>query len=115
MTTKLSEITHEEYNSIYNFLYDNLPNEFYGLLRSTEKGIDDTEAIQLISRLTKLANNKIDIPILSEKAEEKAIKFVIGLVVNAARKTLNFNKVLSNSDKLVITESNDNVKLMDLN
>jgi len=161
--TKLTEITHEEYNSIVsefyaepihrnkmtekeiielakrlnekidvpiideikeekifikiilkidNFLYDNLPNEFYGLLRSTEKGIDDTEAIQLISRLTKLANNKIDIPILSEKAEEKAIKFVIGIVVNAARKTLNFNKVLSNSEKLVITESNDNVELM---
>lgn len=163
--TKLTEITHEEYNSVVgefyaepihrnkmteeeiielakrlnekfdvpiidetkeekifikiilkidNFLYDNLPNEFYGLLRSTENGIDDKEAIQLISRLTKLANNKIDIPILSEKAEEKAIKFVIGIVVNASRKTLNFNKVLNNSDKLVITESNDKVELMAL-
>jgi hypothetical protein len=81
-------------------------------MRSTEKGIDDTEAIQLISRLTKLANNKIDIPFLSEKAEEVAIKFVIGLAVNAARKTLNFNKVRSNSEKLVITESNDKVELM---
>lgn len=163
--TKLSEITHEEYNSVVgdfyaepihrnkmteeeiidlakrlnekinvpiidetreekifikivlkidNFMYDNLPNEFYGLMRSTEKGIDDTEAIQLISRLTKLANNKINIPFLSEKAEGIAIKFVIGLAVNAARKTLNFNKVRSNSEKLVITESNDKVELMDL-
>lgn len=163
--TKLTEITHEEYNSVVgdfyaesihrnkmteeeiidlasrlnekinvpiidetkeekifikivlkidNFMYDNLPNEFYGLMRSTEKGIDDTEAIQLMRRLTKLANNKIDIPFLSEKAEGIAIKFVIGLAVNAARKTLNFNKVRSNSEKLVIKESNDNVELMDL-
>lgn len=97
---------------IDNFLYDNLPNEFYDLMRSTENGIDDSEAVHLITRLTKMANDKINIPILSEKAEAIALKFVIGLVVNAARKTLNFNKVRENAEKLVISETNEDVKLM---
>jgi len=39
-----------------SFLYDNLPNEFYDLVRSVDQGIDDEEARRLITRLSKLAN-----------------------------------------------------------
>lgn len=47
---------------IDNFLYDNLPNELYDLVRDVKKGIDDKKARRLIRRLTRLANEKIDIP-----------------------------------------------------
>ena len=79
--------------TIDTFLYDHLPNEFYDVIRSTDMGIDDKEAKRLIRRLTRLANEKIDIPYLPEVAEHFAIKFVIGIVVKAARKTLNFDTV----------------------
>lgn len=74
------------------FLYDSLPNEIYGLVRSVDKGLSDDEATRLISRLSCLANQKIDIPYLPESAEFIAIRFVIGVIINAARKGWDFYK-----------------------
>lgn len=71
---------------IDRFLYDNLPNELYDLVRSSERGIDDGEAKRLIKRLAKLANDHIDIPYIPESAEYVAIRFIIGVIINAARK-----------------------------
>ena len=68
------------------FLYDHLPNEFYDLVRSVDKGIDDEEAKRLIKRLTKLANEKIDIPWIPEPIEYIPIRFVISVIINSARK-----------------------------
>ena len=68
------------------FLYDNLPNELYDLVRSLDNGIDDNEAKRLIKRLSKLANKHIDIPYIPEQMEYIAIRFVIGVIINAARK-----------------------------
>ncbi len=76
------------------FLYDNLPNEFYDLLRSTDKGIDDVEAKRLVKSLASLANKKIDIPYVPEQVEYFSIRFIIGILVNAARK--NWNLIKSN-------------------
>ena len=95
---------------IDNFLYDHLPNEFYDVIRSSDKGIDEKEARRLVRRLTRIANDKIDIPYLPEIAEQFAIKFVIGLVVKAARKHLNFDKVRSESAKMTIPESDDDIE-----
>ena len=95
---------------IDNFLYDHLPNEFYDLIRSVDKGLDDREAKRLVRRLTRLANDKIDIPYLPEQMEHIALKFVIGMVVKAARKKLKLGDVLSNSDSLVVTSSDDDVE-----
>ena len=95
---------------IDNFLYDNLPNEFYDLIRSPDKGIDNREAKRLVRRLTRLANAKIDIPYLPEPMEHIAFKFVIGMVVKAARKHLNFSDVLSNSDNIVVTASDNDIE-----
>ena len=68
------------------FLYDYLPNEFYDLVRSIDKGINDDEAKRLIKRLSKLANKEIDIPYVPEPMEYIAIRLIIGVIINAARK-----------------------------
>jgi len=74
---------------IDGFLYDNLPNEFYDLVRSLEKGIDDNEAKRLIKRLSRLANKNIDIPYVPEPMEYIALNLIIGIIINAARKAWN--------------------------
>jgi hypothetical protein len=78
--------------NVDGFLYDHLPNEIYDLIHNTGNGIDDIEATRLITRLTVLANSKIDIPYIPESAEHVAIKYVIGVIINAARKHWDFNK-----------------------
>jgi len=95
---------------IDNFLYDNLPNEFYDLVRSQDKGIDNREAKRLVRRLTRLANNKIDIPYIPEVMERIALKFVIGMVIKAAKKHHKFSIVLSNSDNVVVTGADDDIE-----
>lgn len=94
------------------FLYDHLPNEFYEIIRSTDRGISDKEAKRLIRQLTKLANDKIDIPYLPEIVERIAIKFVIGIVIRSARQKLNFKEVREHSSELVIRESDEDVEIM---
>lgn len=84
------------------FLYDNLPNEIYDLVRSSENGIEDEEATRLINRLSILANEKINIPYIPEAAEYVAIKFVIRVVINTARKNWNFDRAKAASDKDLI-------------
>ncbi|AHW60293.1 hypothetical protein SAMN05444285_1499 [Draconibacterium orientale] len=95
---------------IDTFLYDHLPNEFYDLIRSSDQGISKKEAKRLVRRLTRLANDKIDIPYLPEVAEHIAIKFVIGIVVKAARKQLNFNDVRARSAEMAVPESDENIE-----
>ncbi|WP_319501403.1 hypothetical protein [uncultured Draconibacterium sp.] len=95
---------------IDTFLYDHLPNEFYDLIRSTDHGISKKEAKRLVRRLTRLANDKIDIPYLPEMAEHIAIKFVIGMVVKAARKKLNFDDVRAKSTEMAVPESDENIE-----
>jgi hypothetical protein len=94
---------------IDNFLYDNLPNEFYDLVRDSTNGIDNREAKRLVRRLTRLANDKIDIPYIPEPMERIAFKFVIGMIVKAARKNLKLSTVLDTADSVVVTASDDDV------
>ena len=74
------------------FLYDHLPNEIYDLIRSLDQGISDKEAEVIIRRLSKLANEKINIPYIPEALEYVIFKFVITLVVNAMRKKWNLEE-----------------------
>jgi len=85
------------------FLYDNLPNELYDMIRSLDKGIDDDEAKRLITRLSTLANKKIDIPYIPETAEYIAIRFIIGVVINAARTRWDFNRAKDAQEQELIT------------
>ena len=82
------------------FLYDNLPNEIYDLIRSTEDGINDKEARTLIVRLSKMANKKIDIPYIPELMEYIAISFVMGIIINSMRKHLKLDTVLKTTRKI---------------
>ena len=84
--TKEEKILIKVIVKVDTFLYDHLPNEFYDLVRSVDKGIDDEEAKRLIKRLTKLANEKIDIPWIPEPIEYIPIRFVISVIINSARK-----------------------------
>lgn len=86
-----------------SFLYNNLPNEFYDLVRSVDKGIDDEEAKRLIKSLSKLANTHIDIPYVPEQAEYIAIRFVIGTIINAARKNWDFDQAKEKVQKMDIS------------
>jgi hypothetical protein len=97
---------------IDSFLYDHLPNEFYDLVRSPDKGIDENEAKRLVRRLTRLANEKIDLPYLPEAAEHIAIKFVISLLVKAARKAFTFAEVRKVSSEMIFTASTDDVEML---
>ena len=87
------------------FLYDNLPNEFYDLVVSVEKGIDDDEAKRLIKRLSKLANIHIDIPYIPESYEYVAVRFVISVIINAARKHFNFDESAKQLENINIPSS----------
>lgn len=97
---------------IDTFLYDHLPNEFYDIIRSSDRGISNKEAKRLVRRLTKLANDKIDIPYLPEAAERIAIKFVIGLVIRAAREKLNFKEVREQSAGITVPDSDEDMDIM---
>ena len=59
-----------------------------------------------------MANNKIDIPYWPEFAERFAIRFVIGLIIKAARKNLNFEKVRAGSKDFVVPESDKDIEMM---
>ena len=80
------------------FLYDNLPNEFYDMVRSTKNGIDDKEAKRLAIRLAKLANKRIDIPYIPEQFEYLAIRFILSVLINAAREKVGFLKACKEVD-----------------
>ncbi|MGC9354499.1 MAG: hypothetical protein ACP5D9_11710, partial [Mariniphaga sp.] len=95
---------------IDNFLYDNMPNEFYDLIRHSENGIDEEEAKMLVGRLTKLANKKINLPFISEKTEEKIFRFIIGLIVKAAKKNTDLEKVSAEAEGMTIPESKKELK-----
>jgi hypothetical protein len=88
---------------IDTFLYDNLPNEFYDLTRSLDNGIDDDEAKRLIKRLAKLANKNVDIPYIPESLEYVAIRFILGIIINAARKAWNFDSAIEHEMSIPAT------------
>ncbi len=68
------------------FLYQNLPNELYGLVKSSRDGISDSDADQLANVLGERLNNKFDIPYVPEVIEGKIFTLLIDLVVTAMRK-----------------------------
>ena len=86
------------------FMHDRLPNELYDLVRSSldGEGLDDDEAKRLIKRLSRLANKHIDIPYIPEKFEYVAIRFVIAMILNGARKKWNLDRAIDEADNIMI-------------
>jgi len=69
------------------------------LIRSIDRGIDDKEAKRLVRRLSKAANEKIDIPYIPEFAEKIALRFVIGMVEKQPAKNSTSKKFVLNRTK----------------
>jgi ribosomal protein S13 len=64
-------------------LYELLPNEYYELINDASNGITEEEAAKMEERLTKLLNEKVNIPFISERKEEILIGIVIGQIIRA--------------------------------
>lgn len=67
-------------------IYQNLPNELYGLVQDAHDGISDTDAKTLIKVLSKRLNGKFDIPYVPEFIEQEIFELLIEFVVTAMRK-----------------------------
>jgi len=67
-------------------LYKILPNEYYNLIHDVTDGISIQEAYDLEKRITPIINNVVNIPILTEKLEEKLISMVLGVIIGAMAK-----------------------------
>jgi hypothetical protein len=74
-------------------LYQLLPNEYYELIKDANNGISKEEAIVMEQRLTPLINAAVNLPILSEKQEEKLIGLILGLIVNAMVKGFKLEEI----------------------
>ncbi|MDG1315155.1 MAG: hypothetical protein P8P29_06505 [Flavobacteriaceae bacterium] len=74
-------------------LYQLLPNEYYELVKDASDGISKEEAIKIEERLTPLINNVVNVPVLTEKQEEKLISLILGLIINAMVKGLKLEQV----------------------
>lgn len=71
---------------IDRFLYKNLPNEIYGLVRLVEDGITDEEEVILRNRLPDLINEHVNLPFLNESTERKIFEFVLNIIIDALKK-----------------------------
>ena len=74
-------------------LYQLLPNEYYELVKDATQGISKEEAAKIEERITPLVNKAVNIPVLSEKQEEKLISLVLGLILNAMVKGFKLEEV----------------------
>lgn len=79
---------------IDRFLYDNLPNEYYELIRMPEDGITEEEAEVMKERLTDLINGVVNIPVVPEVLEEQIFGVIIGLLVDAMIATFDLDAKL---------------------
>lgn len=79
--------------SVDRQLYRLLPNEYYELVKDASDGISKEEAVKIEERLTPLINNVVNIPILTEKIEEKLIGLILSLIINAMIKGFNLEEV----------------------
>ena len=67
-------------------LYQNIPNELYGLIKNTGDGISDKDAEELKLVLGSRLNKSLEIPYVPEWVEQQVFEILIGLVVDAMRK-----------------------------
>ena len=67
-------------------LYQNIPNELYGLIKNTSDGISDKDAEELKLVLGSRLNKALEIPYVPEWVEQQVFEILIGLVVDAMKK-----------------------------
>lgn len=67
-------------------LYQNLPNELYGLVKIASDGISEKEAKNLKSILGSRLNSKFDISYVPEPVEQEIFEMLVDLIVDAMKK-----------------------------
>jgi hydrogenase maturation factor HypE len=67
-------------------LYQNLPNELYGLVKIASDGISEKEAKNLKSILGARLNSKFDISYVPEAVEQEIFEMLVDLIVDAMKK-----------------------------
>ena len=67
-------------------LYQNIPNELYGLIKNTSDGISDKDAEELKLVLGSRLNKSLEIPYVPEWVEQQVFEILRGLVVDAMKK-----------------------------
>jgi hypothetical protein len=67
-------------------LYQNIPNELYGLIKNTSDGISDKDAEELKLVLGSRLSKSLEIPYVPEWVEQQVFEILIGLVVDAMKK-----------------------------
>ena len=67
-------------------LYQNIPNELYGLIKNTSDGISDKDAEELKLVLGSRLNKSLEIPYVPEWVEQQVFEILIGLIVDAMKK-----------------------------
>jgi len=67
-------------------LYQNIPNELYGLIKNTGDGISDKDAEELKLVLGSRLSKSLEIPYVPEWVEQQVFEILIGLVVDAMKK-----------------------------
>ncbi len=71
---------------IDRFIYTQLPNEVYELVKVSVDGVSDTDAALIQERLSTIINNHVNIPYLTEKMEQAVFEFCLGIIIGALRK-----------------------------
>jgi hypothetical protein len=67
-------------------LYQNIPNELYGLIKNTSDGISEKDAEELKLVLGSRLSKSLEIPYVPEWVEQQVFEILIGLVVDAMKK-----------------------------
>ncbi len=68
---------------IDRLMYAIVPNEYYELINTEKKGINNNEAEVIKQRLVTILIKLIDIPVLTEQDEKKFIEIVVGTITTA--------------------------------
>lgn len=68
------------------YLYSILPNEVYELIKSSEEGLSEEDAKELLEVLTTRANGRFDLPYLPEAVEQAIFKYLSKVIVKSMRK-----------------------------
>ena len=78
---------------IDRLLYENLPNEIYGLVKDVHDGISDEDAQKLERILAARLNKTVDLPYIPEWIEQQIFETSICLIVTAMRRNCSINEL----------------------
>jgi len=80
---------------ILKFLENNLPEEWMQLINDATDGLTPQEVDNIVEKLVRYMNAKIDIPLLGEDVEATLFDMVVRLIIEAMTKNKNLESLLA--------------------